>query len=79
MPEALSPFDATLHGTRNIIVRYKPSQTRMRDILDAVRGAGITIADLTTHESDLEDLFLELTRDGGAKQGDSGESVRADK
>ena len=35
----------------------------MRDILAAVRRAGIQIADLTTHESDLEDLFLELTRE----------------
>jgi len=76
LPEELGRFDAALHGTRNIIVRYKPSQTRMRDILDAVRGAGITIADLTTHESDLEDLFLELT---GSRERDGGESVRADK
>jgi ABC-2 type transport system ATP-binding protein len=76
LPEALSRFDATLQGTRNIIIRYKPSQTRMRDILDAVRGSGITIADLTTHESDLEDLFLELT---GSKNADGGESVRAAK
>ena len=61
LPEALLALDAELHGARNIVVRYRPSKVRMRDILDAVRGADITIADLTTHESDLEDLFLELT------------------
>ena len=61
VPANLRAFDAELHGPRTIFVRYRPSQTRMRDILAAVRGAGIQIADLTTHESDLEDLFLELT------------------
>jgi len=30
-------------------------------ILDAVRGAGWTIADLTTEQSDLEEVFLALT------------------
>jgi len=80
LPEALSQFDAVLQGTRNIIVRYKPSQTRMRDILDAVRGSGITIADLTTHESDLEDLFLELTGSkSGGQDGGGPESVSSAK
>jgi ABC-2 type transport system ATP-binding protein len=76
LPDALGRFDATLQGARNIVVRYKPSQTRMRDILDAVRGSGITIADLTTHESDLEDLFLELTSDTG-EGGEGGEAGEA--
>jgi len=71
LPESLAAFDASLIGERNIVVRYKPSQTRMRDILDAVRGADIVIADLTTHESDLEDLFLELT----SESADSGKGA----
>jgi ABC-2 type transport system ATP-binding protein len=63
LPDALKGFDAELLGPRSIVVRYRPSVTRMRDILNAVRGSGITIADLTTQEADLEDLFLELTRE----------------
>ena len=42
--------------------RYRPSRTRVRDILAAMRSAEVPIADLTTHEADLEDIFLELTR-----------------
>ena len=65
LPASLRAFDAELHGPRTIVIRYRPSRTRMRDILAAVRGAGIQIADLSTHEGDLEDLFLELTREPG--------------
>ncbi len=63
LPASLRAFDAALQGPRTIVIRYRPSQTRMRDILAAVRGAGIQIADLSTHESHLEELFLELTRE----------------
>ncbi len=56
---------------RRLVFRYRPSRTRVRDILAAMRGANMPIADLTTHEADLEDIFLELTRntpkDGGPK------------
>ena len=30
--------------------------------LDATRAAGLGIVDMTTEESDLEDIFLQLTR-----------------
>jgi len=49
---------------RRLVFRYRPSRTRIRDILDAVRNNGLSIADLSTEESDLEDLFLEVTRRG---------------
>ena len=31
-------------------------------ILDRLRAAGLEIADVTTEQSDLEDIFLQLTR-----------------
>ena len=37
LPQALRVFDAELLGPRTIVIRYRPSQTRMRDILAAVR------------------------------------------
>jgi ABC-2 type transport system ATP-binding protein len=40
---------------------YRRGQTRVEDVLDAVRGAGIRIADVATEEPDLEDVFLSLT------------------
>ncbi len=68
VPATLRDFRAQLDGPRRLVIRYRPSRTRIRDILSAVRAAGLTIADLTTHEADLEDLFLELTREPGDRE-----------
>jgi ABC-2 type transport system ATP-binding protein len=38
-------------------------------VLAAVRAAGVTIADITTEDPDLEDVFLSLTY-GDARQAD---------
>ena len=62
VPRAPEGVALELDPPRRLIFRYQPSRTRIREILDAVRGAGYTIADLTTVESDLEDIFLELVR-----------------
>ena len=40
---------------------YRRGQTRAEAILDAVRAAGLSIADIRTEEPDLEDVFLALT------------------
>lgn len=40
---------------------YRPSHTRIADILSAVAAANIRVKDLSTVEADLEDVFLELT------------------
>jgi ABC-2 type transport system ATP-binding protein len=64
-PAGLAAWNATLAGPRTIVVRYQPSNTRVGALIDAVRGAGLGIVDLTTEEADLEDLFLRLTRRHG--------------
>lgn len=66
LPEALARFQVHLAPPRRLIFHYRPSATRIADILEAVRGAGLAIADLSTYESDLEDLFLHLTGSGAA-------------
>lgn len=40
---------------------YSRNSTKVEDILDAVRAAGITITDIASEEADLEDVFLKLT------------------
>jgi ABC-2 type transport system ATP-binding protein len=65
VPPALGAFDAQLKGPRRLVVRYQPSRTRVAEILAAVQEAGLEIIDLTTLEADLEDIFLQLTRDDG--------------
>ena len=66
VPPGLAAFGATLEGSRRLVMRYRPSETRVGEILAAVDRAGLGIADLSTHEPDLEDLFLELTGDAAA-------------
>jgi len=40
-----------------------PSEMPVEAVMDAVRQAGLSIIDLTTKESDLEDIFLMMTQD----------------
>ncbi len=61
LPVALAGFTAQLHPPRRLSIHYRPSQTGIEEILAAVRQAGLAIADLTTEEGDLEDIFLALT------------------
>ena len=56
--------DATLQGDREILVRFPPSQVRMGILLDAIKQAGLQITDLSTRDTDLEEIFVTLTRGG---------------
>jgi ABC-2 type transport system ATP-binding protein len=66
VPAPLARFDAELQGPRRLVLRYRPSQTRIGEILSAVQAAGLDVVDMTTLEADLEDIFLELTRGDNA-------------
>ncbi|WP_405404038.1 ABC transporter ATP-binding protein [Paracoccus sp. Ld10] len=46
-----------------LAITYPPSRLRADQILDAVRAAGIPILDVAAEQPDLEDVFVELTRD----------------
>ncbi|MBW7850910.1 MAG: ABC transporter ATP-binding protein [Rhodospirillales bacterium] len=61
VPPPLAPLGAELRGERTIAFHYKPSSQPIGGILEAVRAAGLGIVDLTTQETDLEDIFLQLT------------------
>jgi len=62
IPEALARFNASLPKPNEIHINYRPSSSAMGEIIEAVRGAGLGIADMRTDEVDLEDIFLQLTR-----------------
>jgi ABC-2 type transport system ATP-binding protein len=62
IPPQLAAYDIAQKGPREIAFRYRPSQTRAGELLDAARGAGLRILDISTEESDLEVIFIELTR-----------------
>jgi len=62
VPQACTVFEnASLNG-RELIVRYRRSESNVNDVLQAVAASGVGITDLTTREADLEDIFLQLTR-----------------
>jgi ABC-2 type transport system ATP-binding protein len=64
VPGALMPFGATLAGPRKLVIHYRPSKGPVGQILAAVQASGLPVVDLSTTESDLEDIFLQLTGAG---------------
>jgi ABC-2 type transport system ATP-binding protein len=61
LPESILKFKPEREGNRTLKFRYTPVEVNVGDILAAVQSAGYGIADLSTDESDLEDVFLQLT------------------
>jgi len=63
LPDSLSVLGATVDAFGRVCLSYRPSETAIGDLLAAVSQAGLTILDLSTEESDLEDVFLSITRE----------------
>lgn len=61
VPPSLTCHQATLREGR-LAIRYQPSKTSFDAIIHDVKQAGLTIHDLSTHDADLEDIFIKLTR-----------------
>ena len=64
----LTPTSAKIEGLRSEInpsgalaIQYNPIETGVMEILDRVQKAGHEIVDISTEESDFEDVFLQLT------------------
>ncbi len=62
LPEALQPFQPELLGPGRLMFHYRTSQSPVNDILGAVAASGLTVTDMSTEETDLEDIFLQLTQ-----------------
>ena len=63
VPDVFAQWGGELKSENQIALHYRPSNTQMDEILQAVQGSGLAIKDLSTEEGDLEDIFLMLTRD----------------
>ena len=63
VPEELKAFGAEKTGKRSVLIRYCPSEASVEQMIAAIHRAGYEILDISTEESDLEDVFLQLTRD----------------
>ncbi|MEM6781056.1 MAG: ABC transporter ATP-binding protein [Pseudomonadota bacterium] len=62
MPKGLEKFNPVKEGRRTIMIRYSPEDECVCDMIDAIQKAGYQIVDISTDESDLEDVFLSLTK-----------------
>ncbi len=65
VPAALCGFAVEQSAPNALTFRFRTRETAVQDILSAVSSARLTVIDLSTEEPDLEDVFLELTRDNG--------------
>ncbi len=63
VPAALDAFTVDINDPHTLVFRYRTRETEVREILSAVSDCELTVADLSTEEPDLEDVFLALTRD----------------
>ena len=61
LPEGGEKFSIELEGQRTLMVRYSPGEQAIGEIIEYIQKAGYGISDISTDESDLEDVFLQLT------------------
>ena len=66
IPPALQTFTPEIVGEKQIVFRYPPSRIHSGEILTALESAGLKVIDISTRETELEDIFLRLTRDSSA-------------
>jgi len=74
VPDSLASFTPEQVSPRRLRFHYRASESPVPQILAAVTGAGLSVVDMSTEETDLEDIFLQLTRgahDGSADAPDA--------
>jgi ABC-2 type transport system ATP-binding protein len=63
IPNALEKYNAVKEGRRTIALRYSPADQCVDEIIAVLQRLDNPICDISTDESDLEDIFLQITRD----------------
>ena len=63
VPESLSEFNVELRNGCKLVFHVPPKEINVEKVLSAVRKEEFAIEDLTTKQSDLEDIFLMLTQE----------------
>ena len=62
VPEALQAFEPELVDAHCLRFHYRTSQSPVSEILSAVSATSLPVLDVSTVETDLEDIFLQLTQ-----------------
>ncbi|MFZ5835660.1 MAG: ABC transporter ATP-binding protein [Pseudomonadota bacterium] len=61
LPAGLAGLNAERLRDGKLAISYNPADTPVMMLIECIKDAGIQIADISTEESDLEDVFLQLT------------------
>jgi ABC-2 type transport system ATP-binding protein len=72
LPAALAALGFERAGPAKLRLRYQPSCTQLGPLLAAVGAAGYDIVDLSTEETSLQDIFLQLTGSGAEERSAAG-------
>jgi ABC-2 type transport system ATP-binding protein len=62
LPQAPCFERTQIMGERTLKITYSKDKVNAGDVLSALQEAGLGVVDVSTHEADLEDIFLNLTR-----------------
>lgn len=62
IPAALKKLGAKKEGRRTLMMRYTPKDIEMGEIIKHIQKAKYGIVDISTDDSDLEDIFIQLTK-----------------
>lgn len=65
VPPLLAAYNPEIRPDGRLALRYAPSAVPAGKILEAIRESGLSVRDLSTEETDLEDIFLRLTSSQG--------------
>jgi ABC-2 type transport system ATP-binding protein len=65
-PDAVCFDKVELQGNRTLVITYSKDRVNAGEVLAAVQKEGLGIVDVSTQEADLEDVFLNLTRQSNA-------------
>ena len=72
IPEAFRRFRVHQPRANRLVIQLSRAQADLNAVIATIQAAGLSIADLSTSETDLEDIFLQLTRDSNADAAKSG-------
>ena len=61
IPESLSDLETSLSGEGVLSITFRSAETGIGRLLERVREAGIGVADLSTEQPNLEDVFVAMT------------------
>lgn len=66
IPETIRDQDAKIRPDGNLAITFRMSETGIGRLLEMIREAGVSIADLATEEPRLEDVFVAMTAKSAA-------------